>query len=102
MHQGSAILSESVEPVRIAALGKAWEMQSVDLLDLTQRLPRRMFPLTAGGWNQALCCGGQWQNDKKSGDSNQVQRSHKELLCYLKADTQNTLPDTKGKNLISF
>lgn len=66
MHQGSAVLSESVEPVRIAALGKAWEMQSVDLLDLTQRLPRRMFPLTAGGWNQALCCGGQWQNDRKS------------------------------------
>lgn len=47
MHQGSAILWESAELVRIAALGKAWERQSANFLDLTQRLPRRMFPLTA-------------------------------------------------------
>lgn len=65
MHQGSAILWEGVELVRIAALGKAWERQSANFLDLTQRLPRRMFPLTAGSWVQALHCGGEWQKDRK-------------------------------------
>lgn len=62
----SAVLWDGVQPVRTAALGKAWETQSANFLDLTQRLPRRMFPLTAGGWDQALRCGGQWQNDRKS------------------------------------
>jgi len=66
MHQGSAILRESVEPVRIDALGKAWETQSADCLELTRRLPRRTFLLIAGGWDQALLCRGQWQNDRKS------------------------------------
>lgn len=65
MHQGSAILWEGIEPVRIAAPGKAWETQSANFLDLTQRLPRRMFPLTTGGWDQALHCWGQWQNDRR-------------------------------------
>lgn len=66
MYQGSATLWEGIEPVRIAVLGKAWETQSENFLDLTQRLPRRMFPLTAGGCDQTLHCRGQWQNNRKS------------------------------------
>lgn len=42
----------------------------------------------------------EWQ--KETSDSNQIQRSYKELLCYLKADAQNTLPDTNGKKFDLF
>lgn len=61
-----------------------------------------MFPLTAELGSGPALWGrvAEWQ--KKSDDSNHVQRSRKELLHYLKAVRQNTLPDTIGKKLISF